>query len=115
MKGLRIFLEFNIEKFLENKDVKVIASDKWQSYDNNGSVEVVGTKYKCVIADDETFYGKDDIDNTGEQLIIKVKKPVKNFKKFSSIRLVNAIGKVYGDYQNNLSIEAEDIIFVESK
>ncbi len=114
MKKLREFMEFKIDKFLEGKDIRVLACEPWKEYkDNKG--EIVGTKYKVIILSDLTKY-KDteekDI-NAGEALTIKVYKEPKSFKKFSKVELIGAEATVYGDYSNLLSIKAKDINFIE--
>ena len=85
MKKLREFLNFDIQRFLEGKDIRVLACEPWKEYtDNKG--EIVGTKYKAIILTDSTKY-KDteekDI-NAGEALTIKVSSGPKNFKKYIS-------------------------------
>lgn len=114
MKKLREFMEFDIERFLKDKDVRVLACEPWKDYkDNKG--EIVGTKYKAIILTDSTQYKETeekDI-NAGEALTIKVNKEAKNFKKFSKIELIGAEATVYGDYSNLLSIKAKDINFIE--
>lgn len=114
MKKLREFLKFDIERFLDGKDIRVLASEPWKEYkDSKG--EIVGTKYKAIILTDNTNYKETeekDI-NAGEALTIKVNKEPKNFKKFSKVELIGAEATVYGDYSNLLSIKAKDINFIE--
>lgn len=109
MKGLREHLEFRAKDFFEKKELRVIASEAWTDYEEGQAGKSLGTKYKCVISDDNTVYKKSGTNNEGEQVDVKVEKPAKVFKKFARVTLVNPIANVYGDYQNQLSVKADDI------
>lgn len=114
MKKLRSFMDFDINRFLEGKDLRVVGAEAWQQYDDGKPTQIVGTKYKLVIVTDATNYqsAEDAHCNEGEQLTVKVPQVKKTFKKLSAVQLVNPKATVWGDYQNQLSIEAEDITFI---
>jgi len=112
MKRLRQFNKFDCEAFFKEKDVRVLAHEDWNEYDNGEITKRLGTKYKCVIATDSTIYGDENEANdlnAGEQVDVKVPHPEKEYKKFSKITLINASGSVYGTFQNELSVVAEDV------
>lgn len=109
MKGLREHLEFETKKFFDKKELRVIASEAWAEYVEGQVGKTLGTKYKCVIATDNTAYRNPATDNTGEQVDVKVEKPAKEFKKFARVSLINPTATVYGEYQNQLAVKAEDI------
>ena len=97
---------------MEQKDIRVIGSEPIFDYVDGKATNNVGTKYKCIIVTDQTDYsdGSQDL-NTGEQLNIKISAPAKPYKKFDRVVLKNPIGKIYGEFQNNLSLTADDIEF----
>lgn len=112
MKKLRQFNKFDCEAFFKDKDVRVMAQEPWNDYEDGQVTKQLGTKYKCIIATDNTKYeGKDtqpDL-NAGEQIDVKVPQPPKQFKKFSRIVFVNPTASVYGSFQSELSVKAEDV------
>lgn len=117
MKKLRSFLRFDMDAFLNKKELRIVGSEPWQQYQDGAVGEVVGTKYKLVIATDHTVYDRDDPTkdariNEGEPLVVKVAQPPKEFKKFAVAKLVQPTATVYGDFQNQLSVTAQDIEFV---
>lgn len=115
MKKLREFLVFNLDSFFEGKDIRVLASEPWKDYGSESGLDIVGTKYKAIILADNTSYknDKDNGNNTGEPLSIKVAGPAKPFKKLSKFKLIGAEATVYGEYSNLLSIKSKDIEFFE--
>lgn len=118
MKKLRQFNKFDCEEFFKDKDVRVMAQEQWSRYEDGSIVEQLGTKYKCVIATDNTEYTGEKVEpdlNAGEQLVIKVPNQPKNFKKFSRITMVNPKGSVYGTFMSELSVTADDVEFHNPK
>lgn len=112
MKKLRQFLKFDTEEFFKGKDVRVMADEPWYEYDDGRITKTLGTKYKCIIATDNTIYEGEDVApdlNGGEQIVVKVPKDRKDYKKFSKIHFVNPSASVYGQFQSELSVQAEDV------
>ena len=104
-------MRFDSKAFFSNKEIRVVGNEPWIEYapDGNRKAEV-GTKYKCVIAQDNTVYSDNTVGgNVGEALVIKVEAPVKSYNRFAVIKVINPVCKVYGEYRNQLSIVAEDI------
>ena len=117
MRKLRGFLRFDMDAFLKDKELRVVGAEPWQQYQDGAVGDVVGTKYKLVIATDHTVYHIDDPTkdakiNEGEPLVVKIAKPSKEYKKFAIAKLVQPTATVYGDFQNQLSVTAQDIEFV---
>lgn len=115
MKKLREFMAFDLDAFLKQKDIRVLASEPWLDYNQGSEGNPLGTKYKCIILSDDTEYKnpEDAGVNAGEALTIKVKGKAKTFKKLSRFKIIGAEATVYGEFSNMLSIKADDINFVE--
>lgn len=96
-----------------------MSHEDWKEYDADGkNPKVIGTKYKTVIATDRTEYKGEDVAldlNAGEQVIVKVPKPPKEYKKFSKITFVNSTASVYGTFMSELSVKADDVDIVQPK
>lgn len=109
MKGLREYQKFDAKGFFEGKELRAIAVEAWNEFADGQVGKLLGTKYKCVIATDNTVYKNQKTDNSGEQVVVKVEKPAKEFKKFAQITLINPSATIYGQFQNELSVKADDI------
>lgn len=112
MKKLRMFNKFDCEAFFKDKDVRVMAQEPWNEYEDGKVTKQLGTIFKCVIATDNTKYEGKDVEpdlNAGEQINVKVPQPPKQFKKFSRIVFINPTASVYGSFQSELSVKAEDV------
>lgn len=118
MKKLRQFLKFDTDEFFKGKDIRVMADEPWNSYSDGRITKILGTKYKCIIALDNTKYDGEDVSfdlNGGEPIVVKVPKDAVEYKKFSKIKFVNATASVYGQFQSELSVQAEDVVIEASK
>lgn len=105
MKNLSQFVNFDIDAFLDGKELLVLSVSEWVDFDDK---TVKGTKITTVIIIDETDYNGKDGNNRFEKLVIKVPKAI-DVAVDSVIVPVNATARVYGDYNSNLSVVAEDI------
>lgn len=112
MKKLRNFNIFDAVGFFKDKDVRVMSHEDWKEYDEDGkNSKIIGTKYKTVIAADRPEYTGGDVApdlNAGEQVIVKVPKPPKEYKKFSKIVFVNSKVAFYSTFMSSLSVDSED-------
>lgn len=118
MKRLKQFSRFDCEAFFKDKDVRVMAQEPWNDYEDGQVSKILGTKYKCIIATDNTKYEGKDIQpdlNAGEKIDVKVPQPPKQFNKFSRIMFVNPTASVYGSFQSELSVKAEDVEIIPPK
>lgn len=111
VKGLKQFLEFNLDGFLKEKEITFISSKPYYNYiDGQVSDQVAGMKLECVITKDNTIYNNDEITNEYEKITIKVPRADKiNLKRGTKLK-VEGVGKVWGEYSQNLTIEATNIM-----
>lgn len=108
LKKLRNFLMFDYERFAKGKRLLSVSQQPWKDFKTS---EVLGTKIETVIALDKTNYGLKDgevVSNLYEKLVFKIPKVIE-IPMNVEIRPKNPVATVYGDYQNQLSITAEDI------
>jgi len=118
MKKLRQFNKFDCEAFFKDKDVLVMAQEPWNDYEDGKVTKQLGTKYKCVIATDNTDCSEKDVEpdlNGSEQIDVKVPLPPKQFKKFSKISFINPTASVYGAFMSELSVKADDVEIQSTK
>lgn len=118
MKKLRQFNKFDTAEFFKDKDIRIMAQEPWNDFEDGQVTKQLGTKYKCVIATDNTKYDGKDVQpdlNAGEQIDVKVPKEPKEFKKFSKVTFVNPTASVYGTFQSELSVKADDIEIQSTK
>lgn len=111
MKGLKQFLEFDLDGFLKDKEITFIGAKQYYNYiDGQVSDQVAGMKLECVITKDNTIYNNDEITNEYEKITIKVPRADKiNLKRGTKLK-VEGVGKVWGEYSQNLTIEATNIM-----
>ena len=86
----------------------------WQDYDTKA---LLGTKVETVITVDNTPYqpGADGTVQTNlfEKVTFKVAKNDVNVKVGDFVKPVNAVATIYGEFQNQLSVKADDVVVVE--
>ena len=114
MKGLKQFLEFDLDGFLKDKEIAFISYKPYYNYiDGQVSDQVAGMKLECVITKDNTIYNNDEITNEYEKITIKVPRAEKiNLKRGTKLK-IEGVGKVWGDYSQNLTIEATNIMVLK--
>lgn len=108
MKKLSQFMRFDTAAFFKGKVLRVTGISEWVDYTTKSHM---GTKVEVVIVKDDTQYKQKDgesVSNLYEKLTIKVPKDVK-VPLSAYVAPVNAVGTVYGDYRNQLSVTADDI------
>lgn len=113
MKKLNNFLKFDVDKFLNDKKLKFLGVSEWKDFE---SKEVLGSKYTVVIVEDKTDYNCKDgemVTNLYEKLQLKCKKNI-NIPMGAIVKPINAVGVVWGDFRNNLSICCDDIIVADA-
>lgn len=114
MKKLSQFLIFDMDAFSNGKLYQVTGVREWVDY--NTKVHM-GVKIDTIIAKDSTPYKQKDgeiVTNQYEKLTIKCKKDVK-VPLNAYVMPINAVGVVYGDYRNQLSVTADDIRIMQPK
>lgn len=108
LKKLRNFLAFNFVGFAQGKRFLSVSQQPWKDFKTG---EILGTKVEAVIAQDKTDYGLKDgevVSNLYEKLVFKIPKEIQ-IPVNVEIRPKNPVAIVFGEYQNQLSITAEDI------
>ena len=111
MKKLTQFFSFNFEEFAQNKTFQCISVTPWKDFDSG---KILGTKVETVITKDETNYNVKDgetVTNLYEKLIFKVNKDI-DIPINAVIQPKGVQASVFGEYRNQLSCTAEDIVIV---
>lgn len=108
MKGLRQFLTFDTDAFFSGKLLIALGVKPFFQYVNGERTEkILGSKIECVIGNDNTKYSNLETTNAFEKLSIKVidddNFKIENMTKFKILKFEKAT--VYGQFQNNLSLE----------
>ena len=109
MKKLSKYLYFDFQGFAKGKRFMCTAVQPWSDY---ATGEIIGTKVEGVIVEDKTDYGESEngekISNLFEKLMFKVPAKI-DVPLQAEIIPVNPVAKVYGEFQNKLSITADDV------
>lgn len=110
MKKLNQFAKFDWESFAKDKQFICIGCREWKEMETE---KHLGTRVESVIVVDNTAYitqDNEEVSNLFEKIIFKVPKDI-SVPINVEIRPKGVVAKVYGDYRNQLSCIAEDIIF----
>ena len=113
MKFLNQFNVFDFLRFADGKEFQVSEPcTTWVERDTN---KILGTIVTVAITVDRTNYGEGKTGNNRfEKLKFKVKKQV-SVPVDAHVMPINAVCKVYGDFNNMLSVTCDDIRIVEQK
>lgn len=116
MKGLNQFRRFNFPGFVDGKDLTVTSLKPWKEYESG---KVLGTAVTVAITRDETPYksGKDGtrVSNLFEKFTIKVPAASVSVKIGDMVTAINPVATVYGQYSNELSVKADDVVKVTAQ
>ena len=106
-RGLSNFQMVDILRFLSGKELEVTEVREWIDY---SSKESLGIKIEVAITKDVTNYGegRENISNLYNKFWVKIPKKI-SVPLHTKIELVNPIAKVYGEYNDQLSVVADDI------
>lgn len=108
-KKLSAFLYFDAENYFEKK---ILLAMQFEPLKNKNQ-EIIGSKYTVIVWEDATDYGDQSISNIGDTYKVKVVgKYLKKIDSPSEVKLINPSGIVYGEFRNQLSVSAKDIIFI---
>ena len=114
MQGLYGFMGFDLKSFLNGKVLQVVSCGPLTDYQTK---EVIGTRVGAVITEDNTAYRPTksgaQVSNLYERLNIKVRGKDLSIAPGNVVELVNAVGVVYGERNNQLSISADDVRIVQ--
>ena len=113
MKKLNLFTVFDWPSFVKGKRFVCTGCSEWKDFDTG---TYLGTKVETAIVADTTDYGDDSgsVTNLFEKLVFKVGKNL-TVPIGAEIQAKGVQATVYGDYRNQLSCTAEDIIFQQAK
>lgn len=113
MKKLREFQSFDAQKFLKGKSLIAMSSKEWVEYDNEGNRtdKILGTNITVGIKEDNTIYEDNQSGyNLLEKFNVKIPK-IKEFRQNEQVYVMKVTkASVFGDYNNMLSIEANDLL-----
>ena len=109
MKKLTMFTYFDFEGFMKGKTLMCTGVTPWKDHETGS---VLGTKVETAIFKDKTNYGpsKDgsQVTNLLEKITFKVSKQI-DVPTGVEVVPVNPFAKVYGEYNDKLSVTADDV------
>lgn len=114
MKGLKQYMNFDLQAFLAEKNLTVVGS---RNYEEHETKKHLGITVDCIITQDRTQYVFKDkpFTNLYEKISLKVTKDV----TVAIGDIVEPVGDikatVWGDYNNNLSVVCSDIKVLEAE
>lgn len=114
VKRLNSFQFFNTIAFLEKLILMGMRCEPWQDFSTK---QLKGIKVTATVWADHHDYGDPSISNVGEQLVIKVLNPNAELLDFTTphfIEVINPTGKIYGEFSNQLSLVADQVVIKES-
>ena len=112
MKKLRLFAPFDAKLFFSKIELQFTKVEPIREND-----KTVGFKYNLLICDDQHNYGEERSLNIGEVIKVKIEdvNSNTNFTFGQKVELINPRASIYGEYQNQLSVKADDVIVKKSK
>lgn len=111
MKKLSQFTNFDAEAFFKDKRFMSLALRSWDDIQTGAHL---GSKLEAVIVQDKTNYHTkpgEIVTNLYEKITFKVPKDI-DVPLNTEVKPIGVTAKVYGDFKNQLSVQAEDIIVV---
>ena len=112
MKKLKQFAPFNAQLFFSKIELQFTKVEPIREND-----KTVGFRYNLLICDDQHNYGEESSLNIGEVIKVKIEdvNSNTNFTFGQKVELINPRASIYGEYQNQLSVKADDVIIKKSK
>lgn len=114
MKHLTQFQKFDMDEFLKGKQLLVTAVGENVDFETK---QHLGTKVEVVIVKDETTYKQKNGEqktNLFEKFNIKLTKDI-NVPVNAYVYPVDVVAKVYGTYNDQLSVTAGDLKIAQGK
>lgn len=113
MKYLAQFQKFDIERFSEGKEFRIVECSPLTDRQSN---RIIGTVVTVVVFLDNTDYGPGKTgSNLYEKLRFKILDKQLSLPTNARVVPVNPVAKVYGDYNNQLSVVCDDVRVIEKK
>ena len=112
MKKLRLFAPFDAKLFFSNIELQFTKVEPIREDD-----KTVGFRYNLLICDDQHNYGEESSLNIGEVIKVKIEdvNSNTNFTFGQKVELINPRASIYGEYQNQLSVKADNVVLKKSK
>lgn len=112
MKKLRLFTPFDAKLFFSNIELQFTKVEPIREND-----KTVGFRYNLLICDDQHNYGEESSLNIGEVIKVKIEdvNSNTNFTFGQKVELINPRASIYGEYQNQLSVKADNVVLKKSK
>lgn len=112
MKKLKLFAPFDAKLFFSNIELQFTKVEPIRVND-----KTVGFKYNLLICDDQHNYGEESSLNIGEVIKVKIEdvNSNTNFTFGQKVELINPRASIYGEYQNQLSVKADNVVLKKSK
>lgn len=102
---------FPFDNFAKGKKFEVTEMKPWLDYDTGRRL---GTTVTVSIAEDNSEYppsaNGEVRDNYRQVFNVKVRKETVAVNRFDLVRFVGVQAKIYGEFRNQLSVEAEDVV-----
>ncbi len=114
MKKLNMFLQFDWDGFAKDKSFQV--TDVKPLRDREHNETVLGTVVELVILKDDTDYQTkpgEVVSNLYEKLRVKIPRSSVDVQVGDPVALINPVATVFGDYRNQLSVKADDILVLD--
>ena len=111
MKKLRLFAPFDAKLFFSNIELQFTKVEPIRDNDKS-----VGFRYNLLICDDQHNYGEESSLNIGEVIKVKIEdvNSNTNFTFGQKVELINPRASIYGEYQNQLSVKADNVVLKKS-
>lgn len=111
MYNLNQFLDFRASDFFRDKKLEYLGKSNWTHHQTGA---LLGTRVDLVIIEDNTQYEARSDDkpirsNRFEKIRVKIPGPVSEVSENALVELVNPVCRVWGDYNSQLSIVADDV------
>ena len=112
MKKLKQFAPFNADLFFDKIDLQFTRVEPIKV---DGAT--VGFRYNLLICEDQHNYGEESSLNIGEVIKVKIEdvNSNTNFTFGQKVELINPRASIYGEYQNQLSVKADNVVLKKSK
>lgn len=114
LKNLSQFILFDWKTFATGKTFLTTNIMPWKDFDEPD--KILGTKVEVAIIRDATEYKpkKDGtiLDNLFDKLVVKIPTTV-DIPRNKEVTFEGVVARTYGEYQNNLSIEAKSVQIVQ--
>lgn len=112
MRKLKLFAPFDAKLFFSNIELQFTKVEPIREND-----KTVGFRYNLLICDDQHNYGEESSLNIGEVIKVKIEdvNSNTNFTFGQKVELINPRASIYGEYQNQLSVKADNVVLKKSK